>query len=360
MNSFYYPLYQLVGWLSLAGLLLFSIAQQPGFSQSEYLFVAVLVGSTALFSHLMRWLYKAAVGRRTLLVQALYFIVAALSGGLLAGGALLAAVWGLAQTPWLDPIPAGQFSVIVDFVYWPNATNMIIALLLWSAIYLSVVRSRQLRDAEQALSRSQLEMLMQQLSPHFLFNVLNNIRALILENPNRARDALAQLADMLRYSLYADQTNKVKLCEELAVVEEYIGLCKIQFEQRLSFNTEIASDATTAMIPRLLLQQSIENAVKHGISQQRAGGQITVRAVRDGDQLVLRISNPAPLQSVHLNENQNSGLGLKNSRARLQLMYGKQAHLKLQRQLLDESTQQVTLTIHLPFEAHTGETKPCA
>lgn len=99
--------------------------------------------------------------------------------------------------------------------------------------WLLIIKARQVYEVKQALSSSQLEALSQQLNPRFLFNTLNNIRATILENPEKARDALLQLSDMLRYTL--QQQCKVLLAQELAITQEYIALCKIQFEARVGF-----------------------------------------------------------------------------------------------------------------------------
>lgn len=363
MSSFYYPIYQVSGWLLLYAGIVLAVAQQPTFTKTEFVFAAILIGSAALLSHLLRWGYNRWIKPQNLAAQLIYFCSGAIVGGFLAGAVLILGVFLLAGTSWLDPIPSGQFLTLFHMIYWPNSTNMIIALVVWSALYLTIVRSRLLRDAEYALSRGQLELLMQQLNPHFLFNMLNNIRALILENPQKARDALTQLSDMLRYSLQANQQTQVKLCDELVIVEQYIALNKIQYEQRLVFTHHIDSEAYSAMIPRLLLQQSIENAIKHGIANLTDGGtiELTVRCLNGVIEIVL--VNPMaahkastkplvkPQRAVR-----NTGIGLANSRARLQLMYGKQASLKFK---TDTQTRRATLTMRLPFI--TSETnKLCA
>src|SRR5690606_5722485 len=153
--------------------------------------------------------------------------------------------------------------------------------------------------------------------------VLNNIRAKILDNPAKASESLKELADMLRYNLQRDKNTKVSLGEELTIVEEYLALCKIQFEDRLNFVCEVEPDAKTLLIPRMLLQLCVENAVKHGIGKLPLGGTITLR-IAISDQLVaIDLSNPCPAlaHSDGGDKKSDSGIGLSNINSRLKLMY---------------------------------------
>lgn len=348
-----------------AGIILM-VAQQPLYSKTELIFGAVLISTAALSSHILRWGYKRWMKQAGLLAQLAYLIVGAILGGMIAGAMLIACIALLQGTAWLDPVPSGQWSTLIDLVYWPNSLNMMIALVVWSALYLTVIRSRQLRDAELALSQGQLELLMQQLNPHFLFNMLNNIRALILEDPTKAREALTQLADMLRYSLQANKETQVQLRDELDIVEQYVALNKIQYEERLHYSQEVDAAAYCALIPRLLLQQSIENAIKHGIATLPKGGHIhlSVRCIAN-DTLEITLTNPiAPQRPSHRLEqgakrrrSKNTGIGLANSRSRLNLTYGRSATLTFDR---DEASALATLVITLPFQSATAEHAPCA
>jgi len=347
--------------------IIFMVAQQPLFSKVELLFGAVLISTAALHSHLLRWGFKRWIKPASFLAQLLYLLLGAIVGGLIAGAMLVVCIALLQGTTWLDPVPSGQWSTLIGMVYWPNSLNMVIALIVWGALYLTIIRSRQLRDAELALSQGQLALLMQQLNPHFLFNMLNNIRALILENPTKAREALTQLSDMLRYSLQANKETQVELRDELDIVEQYIALNKIQYEERLHYSHEIDSEAYGAVIPRLLLQQSIENAIKHGIATLPEGGRIhlSVRCISD-EQLEIILTNPITPQRQsnrddtgakrrHLKK--HTCIGLANSRSRLNLTYGRAATLIFSR---DESTALATLKITLPFQPATTEQLPCA
>ncbi|SDB52588.1 Histidine kinase [Pseudidiomarina indica] len=362
MSSIYYPIYQLVGWGLVYSVLMVTIASQPIFTRTEYFFGAVLVGSTGLFSHGLRIIYKRLLKHRAISWQMLYWVGGSVTGGLFAGLMLWVAVLAIAGTQWYDPIPPGQAMVFFQMIYWSNSMNMMFMLLLWSACYVAIVRTRMLRDAEQALLKGQLDLLMQQLNPHFLFNMLNNIRALIIEDPSKAREALTQLADMLRYNLQAHQQTQVPLCDELEIVEQYVALNKIQYEERLQYHQEIDVEAYRALIPRLLLQQSIENAIKHGIASDRLGGALNLNVRRVEEQLHITVTNPYHPVSSHQEALKSparrrtrangAGIGLANSQSRLALMYGAKARIEL---ACDESTKRATLTIVLPFRVAEGD-----
>ncbi|WP_113907816.1 sensor histidine kinase [Aliidiomarina celeris] len=328
MHSRYYPLYQLVGWLLLYSSLMLSLRTAFGFTPLEYIFGGVLVASAGIFSHGMRCGYRKWNKDQAVVWQFLYFLLAALVGGAFAACMLFALVLSFAYMGIIDPIATGQTQEVFHAVFWANGTNMALALMLWSGIYLTLVKARQLRLAKEALASSQLQVLEQQLSPHFLFNMINNIRALILEDPHRARESLARLADMLRYSLQPAEGAQVTVAHELNIVSEYIELCKIQFEERLQFESEAPEHLKQALIPRMVLQLCVENAIKHGISQCREGGSISVRLREvEGFLLYIRVENPAPTaQPDAPSSGKNEKVGLKNIRDRLALLYKDKAH----------------------------------
>lgn len=328
MARHYYPYYQLLGWLLIATAILSTQYTQQMLNVFEVIFATVLIGSTAFGSHLMRlgfhrWLSNASLGQ-----QLFYFTLTSIVTAACAGLALIISIWVMAHQGWIDPIAPGRFSVLFHMVYWANCFNMLLALLLWSAIYLTLSKARQLHDTREELARSQLDALIQQLNPHFLFNALNNIRALILENPANARDALSRLADMLRYTLSTNVGNKVTLVEELAIVDEYIALQQIQFEQRLKFTRHVSTECKKALIPRMILQLCIENAVKHGIAPQREGGQISLQVQQQNKYLLIQIQNPGQLQQSKTNSRQ--GIGIHNIERRLALLYSQHSAVKFQ------------------------------
>ncbi len=353
-RSHYFSLYQLVSWTLLYCGLMATLYNTPMFTNLEFFFAAALVGCSACYSQLIRLGYKRWAKEQLFILQLVYFAVQCALGASLSSLVLVMIVILASSMEILDPIAPNQLGYVVKHVFWGNAINMLLALVLWSAIYISIVNVRMKQAATQALASSQLETLIQQLNPHFLFNMLNNIRALILEDPHKAREALAQLSDMLRYSLHQFKFNKVPFQEELLVVEEYLSLCKIQFEQRLQYQFEIEEEVRSTLIPRMLLQLCVENAIKHGISQLPEGGTIKISASRIQNQLRLSISNPIPqtAQVQGITENQNNGVGLRNIRDRLKLLYPKAAkNQKADFDLdIDRNNQIAIVNISLPLE----------
>jgi hypothetical protein len=218
--------------------------------------------------------------------------------------------------------------------------------LAWSALYLMLSRQQQLRHTQQLqqeselrLHQSQLQSLLAQLNPHFMFNCINNIRALILEDPSAARTMLAHFSDMLRYQIAADQQVLVPLRTELAVAEDYIALMKIQFEERLTFTTRVDPACLGLQLPKLTLQLLLENAIKHGINRNAEGGhiQLEVQMTNAPHAWTLTLRNTGRIQQSIITNAQSSsepqvGTGLVNLRQRLKLLFGHAARVELQQQ----------------------------
>lgn len=197
----------------------------------------------------------------------------------------------------------------------------------WIFIYISITTKQRIAETEltnlrlqNSLKEAQLSSLTNQLNPHFLFNALNNIRFTIYEDQHKADLMLTALADVLRYSLESSKHPKVQLEQELAVVNRYIDLIKIQMETRLVFNLEIPEQLNSYLIPPMLLQLLIENAIKHGIDNLRAGGRVFVKAEKIHQALHFYITNTAP--ETPDKSAYNMGIGLKNIEQRLALLYG--------------------------------------
>lgn len=188
---------------------------------------------------------------------------------------------------------------------------------------------------------AQLNNLTAQLNPHFFFNSLNNIKAQVINNPKGARRAIDLLSEVLRTALYNRDTALIPVQQEMALVADYLELEKMRFEERLQVKIEL--DDTLAAVPILPLsiQTLVENAIKHGIAQRKAGGTIHIAITRIGSHLQAMVENPGQLQLPT-----TQGLGLKNLHERLQLQFNGQASL----QLLQTTTGTIlaTLTIPLP------------
>jgi two-component system sensor histidine kinase AlgZ len=214
------------------------------------------------------------------------------------------------------------------------ALNLSIVLLVWHMLYFGSVLIRQRHDAgaeearlRAALRTAELSLLKSQLNPHFLFNALNTVRALINESPQRAEKAVTQLARTLRYSLNASRDELVTLDHELGIVDDYLGIETLRLAERLTIERDVHDHALPSEIPIMLLQTLVENAVKHGISQLPEGGTLRIAARMEEKTLVIEVSNDRPL--VKMGSIPSDRVGLANANERLRLMIGHHASLKL-------------------------------
>lgn len=337
-----YTLLQLGGWGLLYAFLSLLSYKKPVFVVTELLYFAVLVGSTCLGSHLLRSVYRRKLQQAGVVRQATCLLIGSILIAAVATILLVIAVFLMSYTEYSFPIPEAQRWFVVKHIFSGNFLNMLWAMLLWSALYFAITKVRQLRQTTALLQATQLDALLNQLQPHFLFNALNNIRALILEDPEKAREMLSVLADMLRYNLDPRAGVKVPLAQELEVVQHYLALCSIQFEQRLRYQQQIPEACLALAVPRLLLQLCVENAIKHGISKLSAGGSIEISAQITDNQLCLTVSNDGQLKSGIA----GTGVGLANIRQRLDLLYQGRASLQLSQQ-----QHQVLTEICLPMES---------
>lgn len=186
---------------------------------------------------------------------------------------------------------------------------------------------------------AQLSNLSAQLNPHFLFNSLNNIKALVIDDPKSARRAIDLLADLLRNSLYSGDRQMISIKEELELVKDYLELEKLRLEERLQYHIETGDEFHALLIPRLSIQTLVENAIKHGIGQLKRGGLIEIQLINERDSLIISVSNPGRLNPVE----EGSGLGIKNLNERLQLQYKGTAHFTI-----NETNNIITATIKIP------------
>lgn len=188
--------------------------------------------------------------------------------------------------------------------------------------------------------QTQFDHLSAQLNPHFLFNSLNSIKSLIIENPKIARRAVDLLSDILRSSLYEKPHKTVSLEEELALVKDYLELEKLRFEERLKVKIDIDQQLNQLRILPLSIQLLVENALKHGIDKQMEGGLLDISVKKENDRLIVKIKNPGELKIEGA-----KGIGLKNLRDRLKLKYKGEAQVEI-REIADHS---VLATLILPI-----------
>jgi signal transduction histidine kinase len=212
-------------------------------------------------------------------------------------------------------------------------------------------RERRAAELEAHLAQARLQMLKTQLHPHFLFNTLNGIAALIYENPKAAHRMLARLSELLRMSLQDDAAQEVALRAELEFGRRYLELEQIRFGSRLTLQWDIAPETLEACVPNLLLQPLLENAIKHAIAPFSTPGKISVFSCREKDTLLLRVSDNGPGLSEFNEGTGRSGIGLINTRARLRELYGDQHRIELNR----AESGGLVVEIALPFRPATTQ-----
>ncbi len=237
-----------------------------------------------------------------------------------------------------------------------SLVNGAIMMVGWLCLYffyhlferLNRLQIEQLQLAATA-KEAELRALKSQVNPHFLFNSLNSLRALIDEDAPRAREAVTRLANMLRYSLQSGQQETVPFDDEIRIVEDYLALEHIRHEHRLRVRWEIANEVRLLNVPPMLLQTLVENAVKYGISTRREGGELVITARLKGAALNISVTNPgdlsAPASPAAARAGSSTGVGLRNASERLKLLFGERATLTL----LAEPAGCVTADVCIPL-----------
>ena len=200
--------------------------------------------------------------------------------------------------------------------------------------------SIQARDAE-------LKALKAQINPHFLFNSLNSISALTSIDPVRARDMCVLLGDFLRLTLGLGEKTSVRLSEELELLQKYMAIEKVRFGARLNMHEEIQEESKACLLPPLLLQPLVENAVKHGIASLPEGGDVRLAVQRQNGRLAILVENSWDPEAP---PRRSGGLGLKNVQQRLEARYGKDANLRV-----NTEGERFQVTLSIPAESEEKE-----
>jgi two-component system LytT family sensor kinase len=194
----------------------------------------------------------------------------------------------------------------------------------------SLARTRIAEKLSVELEKAKLSALRSQLQPHFVFNTLNAVIALVRAHENvEAADALIMLSDLLRATLRTSSAAEVRLDEELEFTRQYLGIERLRFGDRLTVHLEDADGLQDLMVPTFLLQPFVENAIKHGLKDRREGGLIAVTFARDEYHLRVRIADNGVGLPAEWAERSATGYGVSNARARLEHLYGREASLRL-------------------------------
>ena len=306
---------QLFGWSLLTGILIISAL---AFENSEHttalIQLQLLIGLVLMLaSHSIRYLFKHF---NFLSLSTLKLVTLVLVAGLLFSAfsqvIIQSILYGLLS--WSD---TQAFSLQASVIYWFN-TSMI--LIVWSVLYIGIrmYESRRKQEVENwklraELRETELAMLKAQINPHFLFNALNNVRSLIAENREVAREMISALSDLLRYAISHTSGDLVRVSEELDVVKQYASLEKMQFEDRLDVTFDVDVQTYQCKVPPMVIQMLVENAIKHGISKQIRHDKIEIHVHIISDILSITVINSGQLDSSET----GSGIGISNIKKRL-------------------------------------------
>lgn len=210
-------------------------------------------------------------------------------------------------------------------IYW----LVVFAQLGWH--YYNRYREREVQTAElqRELVEARLEALRMQLNPHFLFNALHAVSALIHDNPNAADRVVARLSELLRLSLDQTKPQEVPLVEELAFLDRYLEIEQTRFADRLKVEKTISKDVQNALVPYLILQPIVENAIRHGIEPREDLGLLQISADRRDGRLLLRVRDNGDESSAKAGRIAPEGIGLSNTRSRLRHLYGEDFRFEL-------------------------------
>ena len=316
-----YLAFQLFGWGALTVLIAIFNLKTYGMSLPFIFFLLSILGSNLLLSHFYRyWVNKKEWILKPIGQLLLRILISSIILGFLYSVAISCSIFILNQVSGISlQIDNIVFGTIVYFI--------------WSILYFGYLLFYKARRVEfknmQILAlntEAELKNLRSQLNPHFMFNAMNSIRALVDENPEQSKKAITQLSNVLRSALVHSKKNLITLKEEMNLVDDYLSLEKIRYEERLQVVKNIEPECLVISVPPLLIQTITENAIKHGISKLMNGGVITYDIKKLDNYLSIVISNTGQIDMSHASE---TGIGVQNTIKRLRLIYGNDATFDL-------------------------------
>jgi len=215
---------------------------------------------------------------------------------------------------------------ILGFSLW-----YVFLMFIWTLFYFTyhyIERYNKSLRYEASMIEIELNNLKNQLNPHFIFNALNSIRALVDENPVKSKQAINQLSNILRNSLTFEKKGLTKFDDEMKIVNDYLGLESIRFEERLKTEIDIQPGSNSFLVPPFMIQTLVENGIKHGISKLTQGGIIQVKTLADKNRLKIQIRNSGHMVNG-AKRMQSGGTGIANTKHRLKLLYGEEASFRI-------------------------------
>jgi sensor histidine kinase YesM len=340
-----YWISQVTGWYFFIGINLFIISSFEDLTWQRILVWIFLGFLGIVYTHFVRGIIRKKNWLNLPLKNTIPRILAAsIISGVIIYTLVFAASY-IAGTFRQDEYNAARF--ISGFI------NTSILILLWCLIYYVVhymenYKKKEIESLiwEAAVKDYELKTLKSQLNPHFMFNAMNSIRALIEEDPESAKVAITKLSNILRYSLQMERMERVPLEDEIETVKNYLDLERIRFEDRLKYKLDIDRSTEKIEIPPMMIQTLIENGIKHGVAKRTEGGEIQLKSkmltTSNGPKLKIEIRN-----SGHFSEEQlkNSiGFGVSNTKHRLNLLFGDEAYFTIK----NENGNTVLAEIEIP------------
>ncbi len=317
-----YWLCQTIGWFCYGTLGFLIFLEYYEYSAKWLLFYSLATVFVLLVSHLLRaFIKKQNIVNHYNFKKFLLLVLAILISSIIVN------IFSTLLILIIQIIPFNELSISRFMVYVPQTFSFLI---IWVLIYLGIHfleknKEQRIKNLEMQLNMKELQLnaLKAQISPHFMFNCLSDIRALIIENPQKARDMMTHISGFLRYT-YRFTLEKVELHEELEFVKDYLELQKMHFEERLVYKINVDEKTSEVKIPPVIIQQLVENAIKHGIEKTINGGVINVHISLLDDLLLIKVEN-----SGQLSEESSGGTGIKNIKKRLTLLFGEKFNFNI-------------------------------
>ena len=345
-----YWISQVAGWSFYIAINLFIIASFDKLPWQRILVWIFLGLIGILFTHLLRGVIRK---NNWLQLQLKKLIPRVIIASIVTGTIIYALVFAAS---YLAGTMHEEFNIARPIA---GSVNLSGITLLWCLIYFVVhymenYKKKEIESLiwEAAVKDYELKTLKSQLNPHFMFNAMNSIRALIEEDPQSAKVAITKLSNILRYSLQMERMERVPLEDEIETVKNYLDLERIRFEDRLNYKLDVDKASEKIEIPPMMIQTLVENGIKHGVSKITKGGEINlksrIQSTSNGSRLKIEIRN-----SGHFSEEQlrnSNGFGVSNTKHRLNLLFGEKANFSIK----NENGDTVLAEVEIPIPNSSG------
>jgi len=341
-----YWISQVTGWSFFVGINLFIISSFEEVTWQRVLVWIFLGLLGIIFTHILRRIIRKNNWLNLPLKNTLPRI---LSSSIITGIIIYALVFSASYVAGLFKQDEYNVARVIAGI-----SNTSILVLLWSLIYFVIhymenYKKKEIESLiwEAAVKDYELKTLKSQLNPHFMFNAMNSIRALIEEDPESAKVAITKLSNILRYSLQMERMERVPLEDEVETVKNYLDLERIRFEDRLKYKLDIEKSTQKIEIPPMMIQTLVENGIKHGVAKRTEGGEIELKSkmltTSNGPKLKIEIRNSGHFSEELLKS--SNGFGVSNTKHRLNLLFGDEAHFTIK----NENGNTVLAEVEIPI-----------